>query len=461
MALTFDQIKTAQSAPGFNLAQAAQAATIGSPTYVPPNPTVPAPAESLSQSTNFPSTGQTSSPTPFVGSLMDSQKYFQDLYNKQTTELEAARKEREDFKKILGDSYAQLDTMPDFYRQTEEKLGIPKQYEDFNQINLQIAEATAAFNKQYENINTKGVTSGVPQIFISGEQAALQRNAAVSLGNLGIVQAAMADNLNLAEQRLEKTVSLKYEQTENKIKRTLDFIDMNYQDMTAAEKRQADTLKSNLAFQQQVIEEQKNKEKQIQTLAIEAAANGADANTVANIQKASSFEMAINMASPYLQKTDTQIIEVNNRKVLIDTKTGNIIKDLGAAPSTGTKTTQTERLLADQQSVITSTSSKLDEERRLSTDGYANPNTYRKAKQDYIAAGGSAANFFQSFPLEVYISPPNRKGDLIGTSAEIKQTEEGSEKNELQSLLERSNDGKDINKLNLQEKTRLLELLGG
>lgn len=54
----------------------------------------------------------------------------------------------------------------------------------------------------------------------------------------------------------------------------------------------------------------------------------------------------------------------------------------------------------------------LDEERANSGDGYANPDTYRQAKAAYISEKGSATNFFQMFPPEVYISPANRKGDL-------------------------------------------------
>jgi len=462
MALQFSEAKTAQSTPGFNLATAAQAATIGSPTYSPPSTTTPVPVTDLKVNNILPPPAPTVSPTPFVGSVNDSLKYFQDLYTKQSTELEAARKEREDFKKILGDSYSQMDTMPDFYRQTEEQLGIPQQYKDLNQLNLQIADLTGAYDKEFARVETKGIQSGTPGIFYQGEQAAIQRQKAVEIGALSVRQAAMAGNLDLANQRAAKITELKFSPIENQINKTLKFLELNYQDMTSAEKRQADTLAMSLQLQQQQIESQKNLEKEVQSLAIEAAANGADQQTIASIQKASSLEMAINMASPYLQQTKTDIIEMNGRQVLIDTKTGNVIKDLGKAKApNGPGTTQTERLLTQQQNVITSASRLLDAERQTSGDGFANPNTYRKAKQDYIAAGGSSANFFQSFPLEVYVSSPNRKGDLLGTSAEIKQVEQKTEQNELDDLLKRSSDGKDLGNLNLKEKTRLLELLGG
>jgi len=256
MALTLAEAKSAQTQPGFNLAQAAQAATVGSPTYVPPNPTQPVSTNNLSSNLSVPP-ATTSNPSPFVGSIMDSQKYFQDLYNKQTAELDAARKDREDLKKILGESYAQLDTIPDFYRKTEESLGIPKQYEDLNKINLQIADLTGAYDKEFARVETKGIQSGTPAIFYQGEQGAIQRQKAVEIGALSVRQAAMAGNLDLANQRAAKVTEIQFQPIENKIKRILDFIQMNYQDMTAAEKRQADTLQNALTFQQAQLAEQK------------------------------------------------------------------------------------------------------------------------------------------------------------------------------------------------------------
>lgn len=225
--------------------------------FTPPNPNLPVKSEDLNTNLIVPTGNTVSNSSAFVGSISDSQKYFQDLYNKQTAQFEATQKERENFKKILGESYAQLDTMPDFYRQTEEKLGIPKQYEDLNNINLQIADLIGAYDKEFARVETKGIQSGTPAIFYQGEQAAIQRQKDVEIGALSVRQAAMAGNLDLANQRAAKVTELQFQPIENKIKKTLQFIDINYQDMTAAEKRQADTLQNALTFQQAQLAEQK------------------------------------------------------------------------------------------------------------------------------------------------------------------------------------------------------------
>lgn len=78
----------------------------------------------------------------------------------------------------------------------------------------------------------------------------------------------------------------------------------------------------------------------------------------------------------------------------------------------GPQPTVTERLLLNQSNIISTTTNKLDQERATSGDGYANPNSYREAKRNFIASGGTNTDFYESFPIEVYISPGNRKGDL-------------------------------------------------
>jgi len=74
--------------------------------------------------------------------------------------------------------------------------------------------------------------------------------------------------------------------------------------------------------------------------------------------------------------------------------------------------TVTERLLVKQETAISKSRKDLSQERATSKDGYANPNTYRDLKASYISAGGSSADFFQAVPIEEFISPANRKGDL-------------------------------------------------
>lgn len=225
--------------------------------YTAPNTKAPVPSADLNTSSVMPPAPATSNPSPFVGGITDSQKFFQDLYTKQAADFEAQQKERDDLKRILGEGYDKLNTYGDVYKQTESSFGIPKMYEDLNKLNLQVADLAGMYDKEFARVETKGIQSGTAGVFYQGEQAAIQRQKAVEIGALSVRQAAMVGNLDLMNQRLEKTVELQFKPIENKIQQTLQFLDLNYQDMNAAEKRQADTLQTALAFQQQALQQQK------------------------------------------------------------------------------------------------------------------------------------------------------------------------------------------------------------
>jgi hypothetical protein len=105
-----------------------------------------------------------------------------------------------------------------------------------------------------------------------------------------------------------------------------------------------------------------------------------------------------------------QTKEINGRIMQWNPKTSRYDIDLGAA--TAPTITQTEKNLNNQASISKKATNALDAEKLGSEDGFANPDTYRKFKTDYINAGGTTSDFFQMFPIEMYISPDNQKSDL-------------------------------------------------
>lgn len=77
--------------------------------------------------------------------------------------------------------------------------------------------------------------------------------------------------------------------------------------------------------------------------------------------------------------------------------------------------TVTEQRQGAQGSLITKALAALNKSK--GKDGYTNPDIYRDYKRQYIAAGGTPSDFFQSLPVEQFISPDNRKGDLAGATS--------------------------------------------
>ena len=89
-------------------------------------------------------------------------------------------------------------------------------------------------------------------------------------------------------------------------------------------------------------------------------------------------------------------------------QSSRIYKEMVRPPSSGGGSSKQAMI----SSLLMSAKANLDSQRSSSGDGFANPDTYRDNKTAYVSAGGTAADFFQMFPPEVYIAPENRKGDL-------------------------------------------------
>lgn len=100
-------------------------------------------------------------------------------------------------------------------------------------------------------------------------------------------------------------------------------------------------------------------------------------------------------------KIDTQVVDIGGKKLLINTQTGEMIKDLGKSGSTsssgsGTKTD------AQKVSAINNliNSSK-------GADGKIAWETYAKAAQQWIALGGTTSDFKTAFPPETLMDQGN------------------------------------------------------
>ena len=300
------------------------------------------------------------------------------------------------------------------------------------QLNVILNEATQIKLTTQPNA---GVTT---QIDSRQRDEALRKNAITALSVSSLLDAAKG-SLASAQRKANLAVEEKFGPIEAQIKAATDNLNL----ILNSPQYSVDQKNIALAQQQiqnqmsQAISQQKSNFEASQQIAIDAAANLATFKPTSQYSTAAQALQAIQQADPVTAqriasetglieqpKADTptpagtSIINSGGRQLLINDLTGETIKDLGASTSNTPTPGVTERLLASQQTVIQSAAKILDSQRSTSTDGYSNPDSYRKAKQDYIAAGGTAANFFQSFPVETYISPENRKGDLSGATSQ-------------------------------------------
>lgn len=124
----------------------------------------------------------------------------------------------------------------------------------------------------------------------------------------------------------------------------------------------------------------------------------------------SKLEYSLSEAEKYLSaqsksSKDTQVIEANGRKLLIDSSTGETVKDLGSANSASSAGTTRSGKLVYSGEDYSSDSSALEKSR--GSDGWVDPSVYKRLYDGWISGGGSTKDFIAKFPPKIYVNPAN------------------------------------------------------
>lgn len=212
---------------------------------------------------------------------------------------------------------------------SEVKAGTVDQQRELNNINTQIRMHQARSLARQEEALKSGETLG----FASGEAANVARTDAIRGMELAALAQAAQGNLSLATELTTNAVEEKYKQVIKNIETKRNNIIANYEQFNKTEKATADKLLLRLNDEDKFIKEKKKKEEAITTIGNQAAAAGAPISLVQKAIALGDVVQANALLSPYLAKK-TSITEVNGRKILVNEQTGEIIKDLGEAPST-------------------------------------------------------------------------------------------------------------------------------
>ena len=221
----------------------------------------------------------------------------------------------------------------------EESQGVPallKTQQDLSgQLTQLQAEAKAIPIQIQKEAEGRGITAGGAAPL---ERGRLRDNAIKALYVSSTLEATRG-NISLALDLVDRAVKAKYDPIREEIvaaKANLDLI-INSPEYTNAEKKRAAQQKALQDEKERVLNTQADEQKQIWGIATTAAQNGADALTIRNIQNATTKEEALRIASEAgalgAESLDTQVIEVNGQKMLIDTRTGDIIQSYGTPTS--------------------------------------------------------------------------------------------------------------------------------
>lgn len=283
---------------------------------------------------NVPPAGATATPDAFVDSIGKSLETFNRAQQATQTVTQPLEAERSSLSKrfeqalsgITGRGQAQLDA--------ERAAGVPEQQKQLQELNLQIAQRKAEYDKAIAALpgQGRGITTGI----IAGQTAREQRMAAVELGSLASVAQAVQGNLALAQQTADRTVKLEFADRQQEVDNLKSLLDLNYDNLSRAEKKQADQLNFLLQERQNAIDQEKEDRASVLNLSAQAAQNGADTATLTKMSKAKTPEEALQIGGEFLQQQNKPIQVVADGRVrLVDPVTGDTIKDLGSAQEAG------------------------------------------------------------------------------------------------------------------------------
>lgn len=149
---------------------------------------------------------------------------------------------------------------------------------------------------------------------------------------------ALQGNVQMAMDIADKTIAIKYEPLERQIEDQKFQLEQVYDQLGREEKRKADVLNIALDERQRKIEEEKEKETNISNVMLAAAQAGADSGTLQQIMKATDYMSAIQLASKYLDQTETnwkesEVLDANGNPMLFNPSTGEYKTAVGTSTS--------------------------------------------------------------------------------------------------------------------------------
>lgn len=265
--------------------------------------------------------------------LSDINQYVNSLVTEQSApdQQTPTEKNRASLQGTLETLFTKEGTKSDRFTSLNNQFNVPGMVNQLNDLNLQIAQRKNFFTQQSQTAEGKAI----PTPFIVGEQTQIQRQSAIELGALASVAQAIQGNINLANDTIDRTLKMEFEPVENEINRTKTLLDLNYQDLSREDKKRADLTSNLLEKQQKQVDELKSAKKDAYTAVLNSSVDTSQKSQASlDIARATTPDEAYKVALKYgAPKADTQVVDIGGNKVIIDTKTGNTVKVLGASGS--------------------------------------------------------------------------------------------------------------------------------
>lgn len=177
--------------------------------------------------------------------------------------------------------------------------------------------------------------------FARSNQAKLAGDAAILRGlknaEIGVLNARLLGtqgNIALAQDEIDRAVDAKYAPYEEQIAVYKGQIEALLPIVQGQEKKQAEARQRATELADRKIQDEKEKEKQLQTLKLQAAELGATQNEINNLPN--NVDDAIAKLAPVFAKRNNAITNLSDgRTALVNTLTGEVIKTISTKPVDG------------------------------------------------------------------------------------------------------------------------------
>lgn len=227
------------------------------------------------------------------GATTDSEKQYDELSKQLTTAMSSLGQEGADLQ-------AELD-----------KNGVGAAYEQVKQLNLSAAQLKGELDKfDAESVAGKSAIEEqpIPTGLITGQQAQYQKqrdltrlSKAAELSSVIALSQAYQGNADLGMQLASKSIDLKYQPILNQIDVLKTQLGIAGAKMSREDQKRSTVIGALLNMKQNEINDQKATDKQIQTLAIEAAANGAPLSVVNAMRGATDPATAASLGAQWVK----------------------------------------------------------------------------------------------------------------------------------------------------------------
>lgn len=254
---------------------------------------------------------------------------YQNVTITNTAAQDALDNEKEQLKSGITADTTKLGTKAARQGQLETEAGVPGLNKQLNEINNQIRQT------QSESLDAYNKSEGrkAPTFAIQGEQAQIERLRAAKVFGLSAAAEALQGNISLANDQVTRALDAEFGGIQADIDNKKYLLTLNMDSFNTEEKRAAEARQTELDKEKDAVAQARQEKSDILKVMLQAAAGGADNATLSKIQNAKTAQEATALAGTTLADTQTQVVEAGGRQLLIDSKTGKTIADLGASKS--------------------------------------------------------------------------------------------------------------------------------